>query len=386
MPFSYTDEQEAFAETVTATLGRHASMAAVRRTIEEPARWREIWNALVALDLLGMTIPESIGGLGLSAVEMTAVLEAAGRFGAPVPLTTTIGAFTPLVLAAAAANESAAADTLARVVAGASGTVALPTGGPGLAALPRLSGRRLSGSCRGIPEASRAELVVLPALRVEDERTVIVVAESPNLGIEVLEAMGPGSPVGRLDLDAHLLDDALVLDGDLTGAWPVVWTAAAAELVGLAAELVDRSVAHARERVQFGKPIGAFQAVKHQLVDAHVDVERARSLTMNAAALVSEASAVALPASHRAKAAASEAASLAARTAVQVHGGVGITREHDISLLYLRARQLSALLGGAGEHWALAARASAESAEPRQEGSKDGRGRLSEGDRGSAPR
>jgi alkylation response protein AidB-like acyl-CoA dehydrogenase len=385
MPFSYTDEQEAFAETVTATLGRHASMAAVRRTIEEPARWREIWNALVALDLLGMTIPESIGGLGLSAVEMTAVLEAAGRFAAPVPLTTTIGAFTPLVLAAAA-DESAAADTLARVVAGASGTVALPTGGPRLTALPRLSGRRLSGSCRGIADASRAELVALPALRVEDERTVVVVAKSGDLGIEVLEAMDPGSPIGWLDLDAHLPDDALVLDGDLTGAWPVVWTAAAAELVGLAAELVERSVEHARERVQFGKPIGAFQAVKHQLVDAHVDVERARSLTMHAAALVSEASAVAPAASHRAKAAASEAASLAARTAVQVHGGLGITREHDVSLLYLRARQLSGLLGGAGEHWALAAHQSSQPAEPPHERATNGHGRLSEGDRGSAPR
>ena len=126
----------------------------------------------------------------------------------------------------------------------------------------------------------------------------------------------------------------------------MAWIAAAGELVGLAAELLDRSVEHAQTRVQFSRPIGSFQAVKHRLVDALLMIERARSLTRYAALAVAEGREDVILAGHRAKAAASEAASATARTAVQVHGGVGITAEHDISLLYLRARQLSMLLGG----------------------------------------
>jgi alkylation response protein AidB-like acyl-CoA dehydrogenase len=143
----------------------------------------------------------------------------------------------------------------------------------------------------------------------------------------------------------------VILEGDPRPALPVAWIAAAAELVGLATELLDRAVEHASTRVQFSQPIGSFQAVKHRLVDTLLAVERARSLTRYAALRVTEDGEDAARAGHRAKAAASEAASIAARTAVQVHGGIGITAEHDVSLLYLRARQLSMLLGGPDEHY-----------------------------------
>lgn len=356
MPFSYTDEQDAFAETVTETLRRHCPMSTVRATIAEPARWKEIWSSLVALDLTALLIPEDLGGLELSMVELVAVLEAAGRFAAPVPLTSTLGLFTPLVLAAAATDPAAATPVLQRVLAGAAGTVALSASGPAMRGIPHLDGDRISGTCEGVAEASRAELVAVPAVRDSDDRIVLVVAEADVLGLTPMVAMDPGSPVGRLELDRRSIAGAVTLDGDLAAAWPAVWTAAAAELVGLAAEIVRISVQHASERVQFGKPIGAFEAVKHQLVDSHVANERARSLTMYAAALASQDAGPATErAAHHAKASASQAATKAARVGVQVHGGLGITQEHDISLLYLRARQLSQLLGTADQHYALAA-------------------------------
>jgi alkylation response protein AidB-like acyl-CoA dehydrogenase len=159
------------------------------------------------------------------------------------------------------------------------------------------------------------------------------------------------SPVGVLELSDHAVPGATVLTYDPEAVLPVAWIAAAAELVGLAVELLDRSVAYAKDRVQFGKPIGSFQAVKHRLVDVHLEIERARSLTMYAALAVFEQRPDLVRAAHRAKAAASEAASAAARAAVQVHGGSGITAEEAVSGLYLRARQKSMLLGGHDEHY-----------------------------------
>lgn len=357
MPFAYTDDQAAFAEAVTETLRRHCPMSVVHASIAEPDRWHGVWQELVALDLPGLLVPERLGGVGLAPVDLACVLEAAGHFCAPVPLVATLGAFTPLLLAAGAADERA--DRLIeRVVAGAAATVAPLPVGPGGEPLARLSDDRLTGLCEGIPEASRAELLGVPAID-EHGRTVLIVGEAAELDLQPLPAMDPTSPVGRLEPGDHSIGDALVLRGDSASAWAIAWIASAAELVGLAAELVGVSVEYARDRVQFGKPIGSFQGVKHQLADAHLAVERARSLTMYAAGLCSEPGGPAKPASqraaHQAKALASEAGSRAARVAVQVHGGVGITQEHDVSLMYLRARQLSILFGGPDGHWAEAA-------------------------------
>lgn len=354
MPFAYTDEQEAFAEAITDTLSHRCPMSLVRASIAEPERWREVWRELVALDLPGLLVPEGLGGVGLAPVDLACVLEAAGRFAAPVPLTATLGAFTPLLLAGAegaqGTDESAASAIIARVLGGAAATVA-PVIGGGRA---RLSGGALTAAFDGIPDASRAELIAIPAID-EGGADVLVVGDLVSCGVEVLDAMDSTSPVGRLRLDDHPIGDAIVLRGDFTPAWAVAWLASAAELVGLAAQLISLTVAYARDRTQFGVPIGTFQGVKHQIVDAHLTVERARSVTMYAAGLCSQPgsldTAAAQRAAHQAKALASEAGSRAARVGVQVHGGVGITQEHDVSLMYLRARQLATLMGGADEHW-----------------------------------
>lgn len=354
MPFSFEPEQRAFAETVTDTLTRHCPISVVRAAADDPDAWRDVWGHLVELDLPGLLVPEQAGGLGLSPVEMVAIVEAAGRFAAPVPLTTTVGAFAALVVAAGDGTTSATA-MLERILAGTPATVALPFEHSG-APLVVLRGHRITGTRSGIPDASRAGLVAMPVLREEDDRVVLLVGEPSDLGVRASPAMDAASPVGSLQVTDHDIGPSTILDGDPRRGYPVACTAAAAELVGIAAELVDRTVQYARERIQFGQPIGAFQAVKHRLVDAHVAVERARSLTRYAALVTSQGTgATATLAGHRAKAAASEAASGAARAAVQIHGGVGVTAEHDVSVLYVRARQLSALLGGPDFHYARAA-------------------------------
>jgi alkylation response protein AidB-like acyl-CoA dehydrogenase len=355
MPFSYNDEQQAFISSVTDVFRRHCTMDFVRRVRDGDARWEELWERLVDLDLLAVLIPDTFGGLGLSPVEVAAILEVAGRFAPPVPLSMTAGAFAPMVVTAARDGDEAS-DLLAKVLDGAPCTVA-PTLDCSRATTAQgavLDGRRLTARCDAIPDAGRARLVAVPAARTDDGRFVLVVGSPEHLGVRPEAAMDPTTEVGVLDVAAHDIGDSVILEGDPRPALPVAWIAAAAELVGLATELLDRSVEHARSRVQFSRPIGSFQAVKHRLVDTLLAVERARSLTRYAALRVTEDREDAVRAGHRAKAAASEAASMAARTAVQVHGGIGITAEHDVSLLYLRARQLSMLLGGPDEHYACA--------------------------------
>jgi len=349
MPFAYDNDQRNFIETVTECLRDQA-----RRSRVDDEAHRELWAELLALDLPALLVPEELDGLGLSAVDLVAVLEAAGRFALPVPLAMTIGPFTA-ALVVASSDDGVGREILRKVLAGATGTLAPTHSCP---ASPRgpsatVDAQRLSVDSVVIPDAD-ADLVAVPAVRARTDQLVLVVASPQELGVTACEGMDATSQVGTLELTDHEIPGATLLKYDPRAVLPVAWIAAAAELVGLAVELLDRSVAHARDRVQFGQPIGHFQAVKHRLVDVHLLNERARSLTLYAALAVQDMRHDMVRAGHRAKAAASEAASAAARAAVQVHGGAGITAEEAVSGLYLRARQKSMLLGGADEHYELA--------------------------------
>jgi len=355
VPFSYDDEQQAFISSVTDVFTRHCTMAYVRAVGSGEASWEDLWRRLVDMGLLTLLVPESLGGLGRSTVDLVAILEAAGHFAAPVPLSMTMGAFTPMVVAVAGDAERRH-DVIEQVLAGVPCTIAptIACAQPAVGHRATIAGGRLTARCEVVPEAGRARLIALPATRQEDKRAVLVVGSPQDLGVHIQPAMDPTSTIGVLDVAARDIGDSVILEGDPRPALPVAWIAAAAELVGIAAELLDRSVDHARSRVQFGRPIGSFQAVKHRLVDILLLIERARSLTRYAALAVRDGREDAVRAAHRAKAASSEAGSAAARAAVQVHGGVGITAEHDVSLLYLRARQLSMTLGGPDDHYACA--------------------------------
>lgn len=349
MPFTYDDDQRDFIETVTEFLRDQA-----RRENKDGQVHGQLWAELLALDLPALLVPEELDGLGLSPVDMVAVLEAAGRFALPVPLAMTIGPFTA-ALVAAGPEDSVARDILAGVLTGTTGTIApthvCPASPHGPTA--RLDGQRLSVARVLIPDVD-ADLVAVPAVRAGTDEMVLVVASPQELGVAAGEAMDRASHVGTLELSGAEIPGAATLAYEPQALLPIAWIAAAAELVGLAVELLDRSVLYARDRVQFGQPIGHFQAVKHRLVDVHLLIERARSLTMYAALAVLESRPDKVRAAHRAKAAASEAATAAARAAVQVHGGSGVTAEEAVSGLYLRARQKSMLLGDADEHYELA--------------------------------
>lgn len=352
MPFIFDEDQRELAEGVHELLADHATGARARAVASGQESWRDLWRRIADLGVTAMAIPASHGGLGLSPVELTAVCEVAGRFLLPAPLVATAGGFVPA--AAEAGGEAAQClATIARHGEAATLCFADPRTGPAAT----LAGGRISVEGLLVPDAARVDHLGLMAER-EDGRRAFAVVPASAARISEVGSLDRTRPLARVSLEgveAAVSEVAAHVCPLLVG-----FVTAAAELVGIAAEMLQTSVRYAGEREQFGAKIGSFQAIKHRLVDGLLALERARSLTYRAAVLAAGAKAAAdaqaLRAAHMAKAAASEAATEIARCAVQVHGGIGITAEHDVSLFYLRARQASMMLGDRDHHYLAATR------------------------------
>lgn len=350
MPFALTLEQRDLADGVAALLADRATGAYARDVIAGKADWRDLWNQLAELGIASIAVPEERGGLGLGAVELAAVCEAAGRYLAPAPLVATAGWFVPLV-DGAAAGSAASAERVAPILEGGAATVGYvdPFVASGSISL---DGDKLTVTDLLVADAERVDQIAF----VVDPDAIATVSVT-DLTLIAEDGLDPTRPLARIGAEAVPAAVAPLRPGALA----VPFLAAAAELVGIADALLATATRYAGEREQFGTRIGAFQAVKHRLVDALLLVERARSLTYRAAVLADAEGTDAgelLTAAHLAKAAAAEAATEVARSSVQVHGGVGMTAEHDVSLFYLRARQASMQLGGRDGHYAAATRSS----------------------------
>jgi alkylation response protein AidB-like acyl-CoA dehydrogenase len=206
-------------------------------------------------------------------------------------------------------------------------------------------GDRLTGTTGPVADAARADLLVLLATDVEGRGVAAVVRPGAGVLLRPHEVVDGTRPLADVEVDVV---PELALPVSLADALSLPMTAAAAELVGVTARLLEVSVQHALGREQYGKAIGSFQGIKQRLADGYVALERARRLVY-AAAMQADDPQAAVAARWRAallaKAAASEAAIDAARTAVQVHGAMGMTREHDVHLYLRRAWQSAALLG-----------------------------------------
>lgn len=358
MAFELSEEQRELAGTVDRLLADRTAGPRARQLLESPDGWRELWEQVAELGVLAMGAPEDAGGLGLGPVELVAVAEAVGRHLAPGPIVATAGAFVP-TLARVAGEHPLPLDAL-RAVAERNAAAGLAWVDPRTSDVPRLSDGRLTAELV-VPDATKIEQL---AVVVADAVVLLDLADAELEPAVTIDETRPLSRVRVSELDVSERVFPLPSDG-----LNVAFTTAAAELVGLTDALLRMSVDYATERQQFGVPIGSFQAIKHRLADALIAMERARSLVYYAATAPTDATAA-----HFAKAAASEAATEVARAAVQVHGGIGITREHDVSLLYLRARQASMQLGDADAHYLAAVTAElASAAEPTARGDEHAR-------------
>lgn len=344
MPFIFTPDQRELADGVDRLLAAGATGTYARDVERGAASWTSLWREVAELGVPGIAAPEDAGGLGLGPVELTAVCEAVGRHLAPGPIVATAGGFVPAVAGA----DGAAADLLRRVVE--SGLpVALGFGDPltGAGSIA-LDGDRLSVDDLLVADAQRSELLCFLVPR-DAGGPALAIVPTETAAIDDVQQMDRVRPLGRVSLERE--DAEIVAFPRWASPFDVAFITAAAEMVGMADRMLEISVEYAGERTQFGARIGSFQAVKHRLVDAHLQLERARSLVYRAAVRAAEGHEETTAAAHFAKAAACDAATEVARSAVQVHGGIGITAEHDISLFYLRARQASQMLGGRDFHY-----------------------------------
>ncbi|MDN7929946.1 acyl-CoA dehydrogenase family protein [Burkholderia metallica] len=368
MDLALTDEQAMIRDAAADVLAERSASADVRRALAQSAgRDDTLWAALSReLGWTALALPEAAGGLGLGAVEQTLLMEQLGRRIACVPY------FSTACLAATAlagcVDTPAATGWLARIAEGAcSATLALPFDWPAVSRpLPVVAeeaagGYALSGAIDQVIDGARADLLLVPARIANEGQAIglfaIDVATASGLCVTPLDTLDATRPIARIVLDeARVSRDALYAGGAHAARLldRTAWFAAlalAAEQLGGAQQCLDLTLDYTSQRVQFGRAIASFQAVKHRCAQMMVLIEAARSAVLGAAhAWDAEAGDATPGAALRAdiaaaKSAANDAYAFCAQEAIQLHGGVGFTWEYDPHLYFKRAQASLAQFG-----------------------------------------
>jgi len=290
MRFAFTDDQIAFRDAVRDLLEGQCTPAHVRAAwTNETGRVPGLWNQLVAMGVVGMLVPATEGGLGLTMVDLVLILEETGRYAVPEPIVETAAFGAPLL------------------------------GRPDLtiAAAPAL-----------VPWADTADILMTNAGRSERADVELLARPSIDGARRVFEIRGAAEPI------TEGLDQAYA-----RGVCGI-----AAQLCGLSARMLELTADYVKERKQFGVPVGSFQAVKHHLADARIALEFARPLVYRSAATLEPVDA------SMGLAKAADTALLTARVALQCHGAIGYTTEYDLHLYMKRAWALARAWGDARAH------------------------------------
>jgi alkylation response protein AidB-like acyl-CoA dehydrogenase len=321
MEFAFSEEQRELATTVRTLLAKRADSAAVRAAMASESGYDEaLWQTLCEqIGVAALAIPEQYGGAGFSLLESMVVLEEVGRSLAPSPLLSSVVTAEAVL---AAGTDEAKEWLLPRIAAGEVAAFAVP-GEPSL----------FADQATVLVAATDDGLVELPAGSAEW-------LPSMDQTIRLGSVTGSGAPIG----DAS----AASARAELVGAVGV-----AALSAGLSARALDMTVAYSKERVQFGRPIGSFQALKHRMADLLVLVEMSRSASWAASYALATGAPNAGLLAHVAKSYCSDALTKIAAETVQLHGGIAITWEHDAQLVFKRAHALAQLFGAPHTHRAL---------------------------------
>ena len=354
MNFELSDEQRLLQEAAGDALSRHQTVAAAREALDGGERL-DLWDTAREAGWPGLLVSEEHGGAGLGALDAMLVAAECGRVLASVSL---LGH----VPATAVLDSAGAADLLSRLAEGELRAAFVPARPPGdldadwtvdsergqrREPAPRVDGQgKLSGAVCWVPDAPGADVLVMTAVGDDGSPVAVLVEEPPAV-----------APVVRYD--ATLLLGHVSLDGvqgtrldvgedELRSAWYLAQGLIAAESLGAVEALLEMSVAYAKERFTFGRPIGSYQAVKHALVEVLRLMENARSLIYYAGWARQDAPDEFALAASAARVAAGQALDFAARECISVHGGIGATWEHDAPLYCRRAQLSRRLLGGEG--------------------------------------
>jgi alkylation response protein AidB-like acyl-CoA dehydrogenase len=333
--FAFTDDQLLFRDTVRDLLQKECSPEAVRYAwVDEDGHEPDRWRALADMGVIGLTAPEASGGLGLGDLDLVLLLQETGRAALPEPIVETTAVVVPLL--AERGDDPAVAPWLARLVAG--DTVATAD----------------FGGAPFFPGADYADLYVAE----RDGRVVAVPGDAvdvtPQPSVDGARRLGAASWAAA---DEIVLATGAEADAAVVRALDRGALGTAAQLLGVAEHLLDVTVDYVKQREQFGVPVGSFQAVKHHLADAALQVAFAAPVVHHAAYALAHRAPTASRDVSMAKCFADEAAELAARTALQCHGAIGYTVEYDLHLWLKRVWALSPAWGDTAHHRARVAAA-----------------------------
>ena len=309
MKFALDQQQRDFAASIDAALASADVPDAVRAWNKgDTAPGRKVWALLGDLGVTALAIPEESDGIGAHPVDLVVAVERLGRWCVPGPVAESL-AVAPVLLAG---DDRAAALASGELIA----TVAMPP------MVPRAV------------DADFAGLVLLAGDGTVSDAKPVGAHESvdPSRRLFDVSASGGSRPA------------------DVSRAYDFGGLATAAQLVGAGQAMLDLSVDYAKQRSQFGRVIGSYQAIKHKLADVHIALELARPLVYGAALSLADHSPDADRDVSAAKAAASDAALLSARTSLQTHGAIGYTAEHDLSQWLLRVQALRSAWGDPTSH------------------------------------
>ncbi|NUO41379.1 MAG: acyl-CoA dehydrogenase [Streptomyces sp.] len=368
MDAGFTAEQDEIRRTLRELLHKRCGAQELRAAVDTPAGHDPaLWTALSEqLGLPGLALPEAYGGVGCSATELALAAEEVGRVLAPSPLLATAVLVAPLILALG--TDAQRAGLLPRIASGAlTSALAAPAAGlaltgdnhgdwagggraGGVQARRAGAGWTLYGEVAPVPDGHRAGLLLVAAHTggFARSRTLLflVAGDADGLVRTRQTALDATRALGHLQfrhVEAELLGDQE--DADVPGALARVGDTAAAvlacEAVGAADRVLERTVEYVKQREQFGRAIGSFQAVKHRLADVYVQVQAARSAAYYAAWATAHEERV----GGLALAQGLEALRSSAGEAIQLHGGIGFTWEHDVQLYFKRAAGDELLFG-----------------------------------------
>lgn len=358
---TFTEEHEVLRSTLRRFLADKAPSEAVRRSMEseeghDPVLWRRM---AAQLGLHGIALPEEYGGFGGGPVELGIVMEELGRVLLPSPYLATVALAGQALTASG--DDTAKARWLPAIADGSlTGTLALAEAGGSwrvedVAASATRDGEgwRVSGTKMFVVDGHSAGLLLVAARADTGPGLFAVDGAATGVTRTRLEALDPTRRLARIDLDAA---SAVRVgpEGDATrylrAVVDLVAVALAAEQVGGAQACLDAAVEYAKVRVQFGRPIGSFQAVKHKCADMLLQVEAARSAAYRAMS-VAAGEPDELPVSAALAAAyCANAFTHAAKENIQIHGGIGYTWEHDAHLYLKRAKSSEQLFGSPATH------------------------------------
>jgi len=367
MDLDFSEEQEMLRKTARDFLANEFPMTLVREMADDERGYTpELWHKLADLGWLGLAFPEEYGGSGANFLDLVALLEEMGRgcFSGPFFSTAVLGGLTILD----AGTEEQKREFLPKIAGGESiltlalteRDVSYEPSGVRLKATADKDGYILDGEKLFVPDAHIADWLLCVARTTEDTMGVdgitvfLTDANSPGISYTVLKTLA-GDKQCRVVFDSVKVPKTRIL-GELDQGWPIVYralqratVAQCAEMLGGAQRVLEMVVDYAKDRQQFGRAIGSFQAIQHHAANMAIDVDGMRLTTYEAAWMLSEG----LPCAKEvamAKAWASDAYKRIALLGVKIHGGVGYMQDHDATIYFRRAEAAEAAFGNSTLH------------------------------------